>query len=653
MILKNSFRRSLFLFASALSLIAALLGLSVAGPISPAALAATTINWKGYTWDVKSGTLGPGPNNFNTNNVFVDGNGFLHLRLNNIGGTWYAAEVTTSVRLGFGTYQWQIEGPISTLDPNVVLGLFNYTEPDIGPDGTNEIDIEYSKFGNPAANPVAWTVYPATTSGTIQSFTWNISGSTVTTNRFTWSSTGVSYKGFNGLVDVASNPPALQSWNYTPANPSINIPQNPIPVHMNLWLFHGTPPGNGQDVEIIIHDFTFVPLGAPTPTSVATATPTATPTRTNTPIAPTATPTAGGGSNLILNPEFDGGTANWTLGNWGGAASTWSVVTGVGLSGTNAARVLITNGGTTDWHVQLRQVLPITAGKTYTITFMGKASAARTMKLAIQQINDPWTTYWTSPVINLTTSAQTFGPFTFTSTNTDATTLLEFYLGASTATVYIDKIIVTDGSGPTATPTNTSVPPTATPTRTNTPAAPTNTPTNTLVPPTVTPTRTNTPIPPTATPTAASNLILNPEFDGGTANWTLGNWGGAASTWSVVTGAGLSGTNAARVTITNGGTADWHVQLRQSLPITAGKTYTLTFMGKAAATRTMKLAIQQLNDPWTTYWTSPVVNLTTSAQTFGPFTFNSANTDATTLLEFYVGASTATVYLDKVIVTAQ
>src|SRR5690348_6163171 len=87
--------------------------------------------------------------------------------------------------------------------------------------------------------------------------------------------------------------------------------------------------------------------------------------------------------NLILNPEFDSGTASWTLGNWGGAASTWSVVTGAGLSGPNAARVVISNPGTAAFHVQLRQPLPITAGRIYTITFRARANAARTMSAAI------------------------------------------------------------------------------------------------------------------------------------------------------------------------------------------------------------------------------------------------------------------------------
>jgi hypothetical protein len=35
------------------------------------------------------------------------------------------------------------------------------------------------------------------------------------------------------------------------------IPQNPLPVHMNLWLVDGKPPGDGREVEVAIRSFTY------------------------------------------------------------------------------------------------------------------------------------------------------------------------------------------------------------------------------------------------------------------------------------------------------------------------------------------------------------------------------------------------------------
>ena len=137
---------------------------SVLAPLMAAyaSSSAKTIRFSGYDWKVKFGTHeGPGPNNWSENNVWVDQNGYLHLKLTQQGDRWYCAEVLTQDRLGFGRYQFWVVGRVDRLDPNVVLGLFNYPTPDVGPDGTNEIDIEFAQWGKPEAPIGNYTVWPA------------------------------------------------------------------------------------------------------------------------------------------------------------------------------------------------------------------------------------------------------------------------------------------------------------------------------------------------------------------------------------------------------------------------------------------------------------------------------------------------------------
>ena len=55
----------------------------------------------------------------------IDANGYLHFKITSAGGAWTAAEMFTTDKLGFGTYQWQVDGPIDTYDKNVVLGLLS------------------------------------------------------------------------------------------------------------------------------------------------------------------------------------------------------------------------------------------------------------------------------------------------------------------------------------------------------------------------------------------------------------------------------------------------------------------------------------------------------------------------------------------------
>ena len=46
----------------------------------------------------------------------------------------------------------------------------------------------------------------------------------------------------------------------TPAVALAVVPQTLMPVHLNLWLFRGQPPTNGQPVAIKLKKFSYLPL---------------------------------------------------------------------------------------------------------------------------------------------------------------------------------------------------------------------------------------------------------------------------------------------------------------------------------------------------------------------------------------------------------
>jgi hypothetical protein len=87
---------------------------------------AKDLQFSGYTWTVRSGHGGPGPNAWEEENVWLDQSTNLHLKLSQRDGKWSCAEITMQQRLGFGRYEFKITGPIHQFDDNVVLGLFNY-----------------------------------------------------------------------------------------------------------------------------------------------------------------------------------------------------------------------------------------------------------------------------------------------------------------------------------------------------------------------------------------------------------------------------------------------------------------------------------------------------------------------------------------------
>jgi hypothetical protein len=110
--------------------------------------AGDVLNRKGHTWNVTAGGMA-GVAKGDPSNVFVDQNGYLHLRIVNRGGTYTASELFSTDKIGFGTYQWQVEGHADNIDKSTVLGLFPYgPKAGIGVDAENEIDIEFSKWNN-------------------------------------------------------------------------------------------------------------------------------------------------------------------------------------------------------------------------------------------------------------------------------------------------------------------------------------------------------------------------------------------------------------------------------------------------------------------------------------------------------------------------
>ncbi len=217
----------------------------------------STIKFSGYNWIVKNGPgIGPGPNSWSEKNAWVDDAGLLHLKLSydSSSAKWTCAGVTSEKNFGHGTYQWMIQGPISTLDKNVVTGLFHY----LGPDGFNELDVEFARWGDVNKPNVNYSVYPASgTTGTHQRTTteWKQSGGTSSTHRYTWTNDAVVIKSMNGFHQDDTN--MFFTKTFTP--PAATIPTVNMPVKMNLWLFRGLAPSDGKEVEIVIRSFKFTP----------------------------------------------------------------------------------------------------------------------------------------------------------------------------------------------------------------------------------------------------------------------------------------------------------------------------------------------------------------------------------------------------------
>jgi hypothetical protein len=231
---------------------------------------ARQIHFAGYGWWVKTSTgkVGPGPNYFSdsTNNVWVDSQGALHMKIIHTNNVWQCAEIISDSTLGYGQYRFTVRAPVNSLDPSVVLGLFTYSNDNVY--NYREVDVELSRWGNAAdANDAQFVVQPA---GTGRKIRFSVPGGvTNSTYSFSWQSNRVDFQSLNG--DFTTSPAAsnvIQTWTCTLSVP----PAGGETARVNLWLYQGTPPVNGQDAEVVLSNFEFVPLGSPQPAQMRQAT---------------------------------------------------------------------------------------------------------------------------------------------------------------------------------------------------------------------------------------------------------------------------------------------------------------------------------------------------------------------------------------------
>ena len=220
-----------------------------------------TVSWQGRLWEVrKTGEGGPGPNRWDERNVGIDARGDLRLELVRREGRWTCAELQTQERLGFGTYRFDLAGFPDRFAPEIVLGIFNYVTPDIGPDGTNEIDIEFARWGNPRYPVGNYTVWPTETGvrgvGPTSDTFPVAAGTEKTRHTFVWTPTEVR---FSSRVGHADDGALLRSWRFAPSDPKRRIPQRPLPLHLNLWLFQGRSPSDGRPVSVRFQRFAYLP----------------------------------------------------------------------------------------------------------------------------------------------------------------------------------------------------------------------------------------------------------------------------------------------------------------------------------------------------------------------------------------------------------
>jgi len=204
-------------------------------------------NFSGYPWRVKSALDVPvvgGPNYYSDTpeNVFLDAQGRLHLKITERNGKWYSAELVGQKHFGYGAYNFYIDSPLDDLDPNVVFGVFVWgSDPAFA---HRELDIEYSVWSSKTRPNAQFVIQPG------HAFYFSQPGGyEKTLQSFRWTPSQVSFQSASLAGET------LAGHTFTE-----NVP-TPLDetVRIILWQFQGQAPNRRLPVEVIVNRFEFVP----------------------------------------------------------------------------------------------------------------------------------------------------------------------------------------------------------------------------------------------------------------------------------------------------------------------------------------------------------------------------------------------------------
>ncbi len=245
------------------------------------------LTFSGYQWNIKSSAagqvVGPGPNIFSksSDNVWIDANGMLHLKITKVGNQWRCGEVVSTKVFGYGTYIFTTASNLTTINDRAIFGLFTWDDYSFQAQANSEVDVEFARWGD--ANDSLLTTY------SVQPVWFSQPAPYIERSKrpimqvkklkntcihvFKWTPDLITWESYEG-EDYPSNKQPLSSWSYDKTNRTrqkiegnrtsnplvIPAPADSTNVRFNLWLLGGLGPANNTETEVVVKAFRFIPL---------------------------------------------------------------------------------------------------------------------------------------------------------------------------------------------------------------------------------------------------------------------------------------------------------------------------------------------------------------------------------------------------------
>ena len=217
---------------------------------TPAAAAAPrkVLSFSGYEWEVREiPSDRGGANDYDPENAWVDGDGFLHLKLAQRDGRWTSAEVVLTRTLGYGTYVFTVRD-VSNMDPAAAFGMLTWDNQS-AEQNHRELDVEISQWGDPRIPNAQYVVQPYYVPANVARFS---APAGTLTHSFRWEPSRASFRTVRG-THVDGVPVARHE--FTSGVPATGAER----VRMNLYFFRFSPVPPQKDVEVVIERFQYLP----------------------------------------------------------------------------------------------------------------------------------------------------------------------------------------------------------------------------------------------------------------------------------------------------------------------------------------------------------------------------------------------------------
>jgi hypothetical protein len=210
-----------------------------------------TLQFSGYEWRIRTApsSRGDTKNLYDPANAWTDADGALHLRIAGQPEQWTCAEVALTRSFGYGTYSFVVRDT-SKLEPAAVLAMFTWDYAG-GDENNREMDVEVSRWGDPASKNAQYVVQPFHVPANVARFT---SPPGVLTHSFRWEPGQVSFRTERGAADGA-RAEVVSEHVFTAGVPAPGAET----VRMAFYVFgrNGQPLQNGA--EVVVEKFEFLP----------------------------------------------------------------------------------------------------------------------------------------------------------------------------------------------------------------------------------------------------------------------------------------------------------------------------------------------------------------------------------------------------------